>query len=389
MTVQMKTCDLNQKRVLIREDFNVPIKNGHIESDARIKAALPTIRLALEKNARVILLSHLGRPKEGHYDAAFSLEPVAKRLAELLGQPVKLIKDFTHGIDVAPKEVVLLENSRFLIGEDKNDPVLAKQLASLCDVFIMDAFAVAHRAQASTVGVAQYANKACFGLLMEQELQALSQALEKPQTPVCAIVGGSKVSTKLDLLNNLLNKVDILVLGGGIANTFLLAQGHGIGKSLAEPDFVSQAQKLLEKAKAAHKQIWLPIDVVVSDKIDISSHPIIKELTQVSGDDLILDIGPDSQKNLTQLLSTAKTIIWNGPVGVFECAPFSLGTQKLAEAIASSHAYSLAGGGDTISAIEQFKVQDKINYISTGGGAFLEYVEGKVLPGVEVIINRG
>lgn len=389
MTVQMKTCDLNQKRVLIREDFNVPIKNGHIESDARIKAALPTIKLALEKNARVILLSHLGRPKEGQYDAAFSLAPVAKRLTELLGQPVKLITDISNGLDVSPKEVVLLENSRFLIGEDKNDETLAKKLASLCDVFIMDAFAVAHRAQASTVGVAQYAPLACFGLLMEQELHALSQALEKPQAPVCAIVGGSKVSTKLDLLSNLLNKVDILILGGGIANTFLLAQGHDIGKSLAEPDFVAQAKKLLEKAKSQNKQIWLPQDVIVSDKIESNAHPIIKNLTQVSGNDLILDIGPDSQKNLTQVLATANTIIWNGPVGVFECPPFALGTQKLAQAIASSPAYSLAGGGDTISAIEQFKVENQIDYISTGGGAFLEYVEGKVLPGIKVVQDRG
>ncbi len=389
MTVKMQACDLNQKRVLIREDFNVPIKNGHIESDARIKAALPTIRLALEKNARVILLSHLGRPKEGHYDAAFSLKPVAERLTELLGQPVKLVQDISHGVDVTPKEVVLLENSRFLSGEDKNEADLAKKLASLCDVFVMDAFAVAHRAQASTVGVAQYAPVACFGLLMQQELEALSTALEKPEQPVCAIVGGSKISTKLELLNNLLDKVDILILGGGIANTFLLAKGHNIGKSLCEPDLVPAAKTLLDKAKSQHKQIWLPQDVIVADKIDIQAHPIIKSLTQVSGDDLILDIGPVSQKDLTQVLSSAKTIIWNGPVGVFECPPFALGTQKLAHAIANSTAYSLAGGGDTISAIEQFKVQDKIDYISTGGGAFLEYVEGKVLPGIQVITNRG
>ncbi len=389
MAVQMKDCDFNQKRVLIREDFNVPIQNGRIESDARIKAALPTIRLALEKNARVILLSHLGRPKEGQFDAAFSLEPVAKRLTELLGQPVKLITDFTHGVDVGLKEVVLLENSRFLIGEEKNDVTLSKQLASLCDVFIMDAFAVAHRAQASTVGVAEYAPKACFGLLMEQELKALSQALETPKTPVCAIVGGSKVSTKLHLLDNLLNKVDVLVLGGGIANTFLLAQGNPIGKSLAEPDFVSEALKLLAKAKAQNKQIWLPEDVVVSDKIATHAHPVIKNLNQVSAEDLILDIGPASQKKLAQIMTTAKTIIWNGPVGVFECPPFALGTQKLAQAIATSHAFSLAGGGDTISAIEQFKVEEKINYISTGGGAFLEYIEGKTLPGIQAIINRG
>lgn len=389
MTVKMQACDLNQKRVLIREDFNVPIKNGHIESDARIKAALPTIKLALEKNARVILLSHLGRPKEGQYDATFSLQPVATRLAELLGQPVKLIKDISNGFDVAPKEVVLLENSRFLSGEDKNEAELAKKFASLCDVFIMDAFAVAHRAQASTVGVAEYATVACFGLLMQQELDALSKALEKPSQPVCAIVGGSKISTKLELLNNLLDKVDILVLGGGIANTFLLAQGHNIGKSLCEPDLMLAAKALLDKAKSQNKKIWLPEDVIVADKIDIQAHPIIKNLSQVSGDDLILDIGPLSQKDLGQVLATAKTIIWNGPVGVFECAPFALGTQKLAHAIAQSTAYSLAGGGDTISAIEQFKVQDKIDYISTGGGAFLEYVEGKVLPGIQVIINRG
>ena len=284
---------------------------------------------------------------------------------------------------------MLLENSRFLSGEDKNEAELAKKFASLCDVFIMDAFAVAHRAQASTVGVAEYATVACFGLLMQQELDALSKALEKPSQPVCAIVGGSKISTKLELLNNLLDKVDILVLGGGIANTFLLAQGHNIGKSLCEPDLMLAAKALLDKAKSQNKKIWLPEDVIVADKIDIQAHPIIKNLSQVSGDDLILDIGPLSQKDLGQVLATAKTIIWNGPVGVFECAPFALGTQKLAHAIAQSTAYSLAGGGDTISAIEQFKVQDKIDYISTGGGAFLEYVEGKVLPGIQVIINRG
>lgn len=389
MTVKMQACDLNQKRVLIREDFNVPIKNGHIESDARIKAALPTIKLALEKNARVILLSHLGRPTEGQYDATFSLQPVAARLAELLGQPVKLIQDISNGFDVAPREVVLLENSRFLLGEDKNEANLAKKLASLCDVFIMDAFAVAHRAQASTVGVAKYAPVACFGLLMQQELDALSKALEKPAQPVCAIVGGSKVSTKLELLNNLLDKVDILVLGGGIANTFLLAQGHHIGKSLCEPDLISAAKNLLDKAASQNKQIWLPQEVIVADKIDSHAHPIIKNLAQVSEHDLILDIGPAAQKDLTQVLAKAKTIIWNGPVGVFECEPFALGTQKLAHAIANSTAYSLAGGGDTISAIEQFKVHDKIDYISTGGGAFLEYVEGKMLPGIQVIINRG
>ena len=389
MAIQMKGCDLNQKRVLIREDFNVPIKNGHIESDARIQAALPTIKLALEKNARVILLSHLGRPKEGQVDATLSLAPIAQRLTELLGHPVKLIKDFSHGLDVAPKEVVLLENSRFLIGEDKNDEILAKKLASLCDVFIMDAFAVAHRAQASTVGVAQFAPMAIFGLLMEQELGALTQALEKPQSPVCAIVGGSKVSTKLHLLKNLMNKVDVLILGGGIANTFLLAQGHPIGKSLAEPDLVPEALSLLAQARERGKQIWLPVEVVVSDKIDDKAQPIIKSVQQVSGDDLILDIGPAAQKSLAEILMAAKTIIWNGPVGVFECAPFALGTQMLAQAIAKSHAYSLAGGGDTISAIEQFKVQDKIDYISTGGGAFLEYIEGKELPGVQVIMNRG
>ena len=389
MAIQMNACDLNQKRVLIREDFNVPIKNGHIESDARIKAALPTIRLALEKNARVILLSHLGRPKEGQYDAAYSLEPVAKRLGELLGQPIKFIRDFEQGIDVAPKEIVLLENSRFLIGEDKNSEALAKQLAGLCDVFVMDAFAVAHRAQASTVGVAQYAPMVCFGLLMEKELQALGKALEHPKSPVCAIVGGSKVSTKLALLDNLLNKVDVLILGGGIANTFLLAKGNFIGKSLAEPDFVPEALKILAKAQAQNKHIWLPSDVVVSDKIADNAHPIIKKISEVSGDDLILDIGPDAQKELTHLLALAKTIIWNGPVGVFECAPFALGTQKLAEAIASSAAYSLAGGGDTILAIEQFKVENNIDYISTGGGAFLEYIEGKVLPGIQIIMHRG
>lgn len=388
MAVEMKTCDLNQKRVLIREDFNVPIKNGRIESDARIQAALPTIQLALEKNARVILLSHLGRPKEGLFDEAFSLEPIAKRLSELLGQPVKLIKDFSHGVDVAPKEVVLLENSRFLIGEDKNDPKLAKQFAALCDVFIMDAFAVAHRAQASTVGVAQNAPTACFGLLMQQELEALNQALEHPKMPVCAIVGGSKVSTKLQVLENLLNKVDVLVLSGGIANTFLLAQGYPIGKSLAEPNLVPEALRLLAQAKARNKQIWLPEEVVVSDKIATEAHPIIKNISQVGAEELILDIGPQAQKSLESIIFSAKTIIWNGPVGVFECEPFALGTQKLAQAIAKGNAFSLAGGGDTISAIEKFNIQDKINYISTGGGAFLEYVEGKTLPGIKIIMDR-
>lgn len=385
MIMQMKECDLNKKRVLIREDFNVPIKNGHIESDARIQAALPTIRLAIEKNARVILLSHLGRPKEGEYDLAYSLEPVAQRLAELLGQPVRLIKDFSAGIELAPQEVVLLENSRFLLGEDKNDKQLSKNLASLCDVFIMDAFAVAHRAQASTVGVAQFAPVACFGLLMEKELLALDRALEKPEKPVCAIVGGSKVSTKLQVLSNLLDKVDILILGGGIANTFLLAKGYNIGRSLAEPDLLPEALKLLAKAQAQQKYIWLPIDVVVSDKIDNTAQAVIKSLSAVSSEELILDIGPESQKSLSDILATVKTIIWNGPVGVFEYAPFASGTKMLAQLIAKSSAYSLAGGGDTLAAIEQFKVHNEINYISTGGGAFLEYIEGKNLPGIEVI----
>lgn len=380
--------DLANKRVLIREDFNVPMQNSEITSDARIKAALPTIKYTLEKGAKVILMSHRDRPKEGEYQVEHSLAPVATRLAALLNLPVKFVVDWSKGVDAMKGEVILLENVRFLKGEKQNDPILAKNMAALCDIFVMDAFATAHRAEASTVGVAQYAPIACAGLLLHAEITALKQALEKPARPLLAIIGGSKVSTKLTVLSNLLTKVDQLIVGGGIANTFLAAKGFAIGKSLAEPDLINEAKRLLAMAEQNKIEILLPSDVVVAKEFSANAKPIIKLVDQVAADEMILDVGPKTAQIYRETILKAKTILWNGPVGVFEFAAFAAGTKALAQAIAESTAYSLAGGGDTIAAIEAFGISEKISYISTGGGAFLEFVEGKELPGVKYLKIR-
>lgn len=386
MAIQKITeLNLENKRVLIREDFNVPIENGKITSDTRIRAALPTILLALKQHAKVILMSHLGRPEEGSFQAELSLAPVADCLSNLLKKPVKFVPDWNKGIDLKPGEIALCENVRFLKGEKKNDPELAKKMAALCDVFVMDAFATAHRAEASTVGVAQYAPQSCAGLLLSAELEALQAALQNPKRPLVAIIGGSKVSTKLTVLDNLLNKVNYLIVGGGIANTFLAAQGLAIGKSLCESGLIESAKNLLNQAKQKNIEILIPRDVVVAKEMTNIASTQIKDIDNIANDDLILDVGPKTSQKYADILQTAGTILWNGPVGVFELAPFVQGTKDLALAIAESPAFSIAGGGDTLAAIEKFNIADKISYISTGGGAFLEFVEGKTLPGVKVL----
>jgi len=379
---------LRGKRVLIREDFNAPVKGGVVTSDARLRAALPTIRLALEQGACVILLSHLGRPEEGKPDPEFSLAPVAARLAELLGRPVPLRQDWLAGVECAPGSVVLCENVRFNRGEKKDDEALARRMAGLCDVFVMDAFGTAHRAEASTHGVARFAPVACAGPLLVAELEALERALAHPARPMVAIVGGSKVSSKLTVLEALLDKVDKLVVGGGIANTFLAAEGFRIGKSLYEKDMLDMARALLERARARGAQIPLPRDVVVAREFAPTAHADVRPVGDVAEDELILDIGPDSGEQLAALLQSAGTILWNGPVGVFEFDQFGEGTRTVADAIARSRAFSLAGGGDTLAAIEKYGVEDGISYISTGGGAFLEFVEGKTLPAVAMLEQR-
>lgn len=376
----MQDVELAGKRVLIREDLNVPLQDGRITSDTRIIAALPTIIAARDAGAKVIIMSHLGRPKEGEIDAQFSLAPVAQRLSELLKQPVRLLPDAQASINLADGEVAMLENVRFAVGEKANDPVLSQRLAALCDVFVMDAFATSHRAQASTTGVAQFAPIACAGPLLVKELSALHRALDQPQRPLVAIVGGSKVSDKLKVLAALAEKADRLIVGGGIANTFLAAVGLPIGKSLYEPDFIQEAKALLAKV-----DIPLPSDVVVAKTFAIDAPATIKNVMDVSEDDMILDVGPQTASHYKQLLQDAKTIVWNGPLGVFEWPAFAHGTETLTRAIAESSAYSVAGGGDTIAAIEQFGVVDKISYISTGGGAFLQLLEGKSLPAVDAL----
>lgn len=385
--IKMTDLDLAGKRVLIREDLNVPVKDGKVTSDARIRASLPTIQAALAAGARVLLMSHLGRPEEGVYDEASSLAPVAEHLAGLLGQPVRLVKDYLTGVEVAAGEVVLLENVRFNKGEKKDQDDLSKAYAALCDVFVMDAFGTAHRAQASTHGVARFAPVAAAGPLLAAELDALQKALAQPARPMLAIVGGSKVSTKLEVLNSLSDKCDQVIVGGGIANTFLAAAGFPVGKSLHEADLLDQARALMEKVN-----IPLPVDVVVAKAFSEQAEALIKRVEDVAEDDLILDIGPDSAAALALLLKDAKTILWNGPVGVFEIQQFSSGTQMLSEAIAASPAFSIAGGGDTLAAIDKYGIAEQVSYISTGGGAFLEYVEGKVLPAVaalEAAAKRG
>jgi phosphoglycerate kinase len=384
----MSSLDLRGKRVLIREDLNVPIQGGVVSSDARIRAALPTIQAALTAKARVLIMSHLGRPEEGKFAEEFSLAPVARRLAQLLGVPVALKKDWLDGVEVEPGEVVLLENVRFNKGEKKDADDLSRRMAALCDIYVMDAFGTAHRAEASTHGVAKYAPIACAGPLLVSELSALETALEKPARPLLAIVAGSKVSTKLTVLESLLSKVDQLIVGGGITNTFLAALGFNVGKSLYEPNMLDICKRLLEQSKARGIVIPMPTDVVVATEFSAKAEADVKDVRQVSADDMILDIGPDSSEAIAKLVASAGTILWNGPVGVFEFAQFGEGTRILASAIARSKAFSLAGGGDTLAAIEKYGVEDSISYISTGGGAFLEFVEGKKLPAVEILEQR-
>lgn len=386
--IKMTSLNLSGKRVLIREDLNVPIKDGVVSSDARIRAALPTIQAALTARARVLVMSHLGRPEEGKYAEEFSLAPVAKRLAQLLGIPVPLKKDWLGGVDVQAGEVVLLENVRFNKGEKANADDLAKKMAALCDVYVMDAFGTAHRAEASTHGVAKYAPVACAGPLLVSELSALETALEKPARPLLAIVAGSKVSTKLTVLESLLSKVDQLIVGGGITNTFLAALGFNVGKSLYEPAMLDICKRLLEQSSKRGIAIPMPTDVVVATQFSAKAEADVKPVGMVSADEMILDIGPDSAEAMSALIASAGTILWNGPVGVFEFEQFAEGTRTLATAIARSKAFSLAGGGDTLAAIEKYGIEDSISYISTGGGAFLEFVEGKKLPAVEILEKR-
>lgn len=381
--LKMTDLDLNGKRVLIRQDLNVPIKNGEVTSDKRIVASLPTIMYAIKAGAKVMITSHLGRPTAGEFDEKFSLEPVAKHLAELLGQPVTLERNWLEGVEIESGEVVLCENVRFNVGEKENDEVLSKKMAALCDVCVQDAFGTAHRAHASTYGVAQYAPIACAGPLLIGELEALGKALDNPKRPMVAVVGGSKVSTKLTVLDALSKIVDQLVVGGGIANTFIAAQGHGVGQSLCEHDLIPTAQSLMEKC-----EIPIPVDVVCGKEFSEFAVAETKSSNSVASDDMIFDIGPNSINELAEIMRNAGTIVWNGPVGVFEFDQFASGTMILANAIAESEAFSIAGGGDTLAAVDKFNIEDKISYISTGGGAFLEFLEGKKLPVVEILEKR-
>ncbi len=386
--IKMIDLDLAGKRVLIREDLNVPIKDGRVASDTRIRAALPTIEHASNSGAKVMLMSHLGRPQEGEYDTAYSLAPVAAHLSDLLQQPVRLVKEWLDGVDVGDGEIVLCENVRFNQGEKSDSEGLARQMAALCDVYVMDAFGTAHRAQASTHGVAIYAPIACAGPLLAAELEALGTALENPARPLTAIVGGAKVSTKLTVLESLSKIVDQLVPGGGIANTFIAASGHAVGKSLYEQDLVAEAGRLMEAARAKGGDIPVPTDVVVGREFSESAQAVVKPVTEVDADDMILDIGPETAQRYGEVMRSAGTIVWNGPVGVFEFDQFGAGTRALGAAIAASSAFSIAGGGDTLAAVDKYGIADKISYISTGGGAFLEFLEGKKLPAVAVLERR-
>ncbi|ASD65939.1 MULTISPECIES: phosphoglycerate kinase [Pseudoalteromonas] len=386
--IKMADLDLNGKRVLIREDLNVPIKDGKVASDARIRAALPSIKLALEKGAKVMVMSHLGRPTEGEYDAQYSMQPVVDYLNDALSQDVRLVTDYLDGVDVQDNEVIVFENVRFNVGEKKDDEVLAKKLAALCDVYVMDAFGTAHRAQASTHGVGLYAEVACAGPLLAAELDALGKALDNPARPLVAIVGGSKVSTKLTVLDSLSKVVDQLVTGGGIANTFIAAAGNPVGKSLYEADLIPEANKLVAAARANDGDIPVPTDVVVGNEFSESAVATIKDVSEVSDEDMIFDIGPDTATQLAEIIANAGTVVWNGPVGVFEFDQFGNGTEAIANAIAKSSAFSIAGGGDTLAAIDKYGVEQDISYISTGGGAFLEFLEGKTLPAVAMLEQR-
>jgi phosphoglycerate kinase len=380
---QMAELDLNQKRVLIREDLNVPVKEGVVTSDARIRAALPTIKMAMDQGAEVVLMSHLGRPTEGKFEGQYSLQPVAEDLSSKLGVEVHLITDWSKGFDVPKGQIALLENVRFNMGEKANDDALSQAYAKLCDIYVMDAFGTAHRAQASTHGVAKFAPIACAGPLLANELNALETALASPAEPVGAIVGGSKVSTKLMVLETLADKVDQLIVGGGIANTFLAAAGYPVGKSLYEPDLIPAAKALMSKAN-----IPLPTDVVVGKEFSETAEARVVAVEDVESDDMIFDIGPKSSSQLAEIIKTLGTIIWNGPVGVFEFDQFAEGTKTLSLAIADSDGFSIAGGGDTLAAVDKYEIADQVSYISTGGGAFLEYVEGKELPAVALLKTR-
>lgn len=386
----MTDLDLKGKRVLIREDLNVPqADDGTVTDDTRIRASMPTIRHAMEAGAKVMLMSHLGRPEEGVYSEADSLKPVAERLSSLLGTQIRVIKDWLDGdFTVADGEVVLFENVRFNKGEGKNNDELSQKMAKLCDIYAMDAFGTAHRAQASTHGVAKYAPVACAGPLLAAELDALGKALKNPAHPLIAIVGGSKVSTKLTVLESLSHIVDQLIVGGGIANTFIKAAGYNVGKSLYEPDLVAEAQRLMQAAKAKGGSIPVPTDVVVGKKFDANEPAVVKKVADITDDDMIFDIGPETAQTYAAYLKKAATIVWNGPVGVFEFDQFGAGTKELGMAIAESPAFSIAGGGDTLAAIAKYKISDQVSYISTGGGAFLEFLEGKKLPAVEILEQR-
>ena len=384
----MSDMALKGQRVLIRQDLNVPVKDGKVTSDARIKASIPTIKAALDAGAAVMVMSHLGRPTEGEPADEFSLQPVVDYLNDALDVPVKLVKDYLDGVELADGELVILENVRFNNGEKKDDEALSKQYAALCDIFVMDAFGTAHRAQASTHGVAKFAPKACAGPLLAAELDALGKALDNPKRPMVAIVGGSKVSTKLTVLKTLAEKVDQLIVGGGIANTFIAAQGHNVGKSLVEMDLTEQATQRMNEAHANGGDIRVPTDVVVGKAFDENTEATLKVVSDVADDDMIFDIGPDSSKALEDIIKNAGTIVWNGPVGVFEFEQFSAGTKALSEAIAASDAFSIAGGGDTLAAVDKYGIADKVSYISTGGGAFLEFLEGKTLPAVAVLEEK-
>ncbi|MFQ3333733.1 MAG: phosphoglycerate kinase [Woeseiaceae bacterium] len=386
--LRMSDLDLSDKKVLIREDLNVPILNGEITSDARIRAILPTLDIALKANCAILIMSHMGRPTEGEYNSDYSLEPIAGHLSKLLGKEVNFISDWYDGVEVTCGEIVLLENVRFEVGEKKNDEALSRKMAELCDIFIMDAFACAHRAHASTCGIIDYAKMACAGPLLSKELDALELSFKEPKKPVVAIVGGSKVSTKLGVLKSLSGLVDYLILGGGIANTFIKASGHNIGNSLHEESMMNIAQSMLsDKVKSC--QIPEIIDVVVAKEFSSQSKANIKMIEEVASDDLILDIGPKTAEIFSKIISQAQTIIWNGPLGVFEFDQFGLGTKAIAKAIAQSKGFSAAGGGDTLAAIEKYEIVDDISYISTGGGAFLEFIEGKPLPSVEALKIKG
>ncbi len=381
----MTDLDLNGKRLLIRQDLNVPVKDGVISSDIRIQASLPAIELALKSGAAVMIMSHLGRPTEGEFDVAASLQPVATRLSELLNKPVRLEKDWIDGIEISAGEVVLCENVRFNVGEKANSPELGKKMAALCDIFVMDAFGTAHRAQASTHSVIEQAKVACAGPLLSAELDALGKSLNQPESPVVAIVGGSKVSTKLTVLKTLSTKVDQLIVGGGIANTFIAAAGYSVGKSLFEADLLDDARALIAAAKANNSDIPIPVDVVCAKEFSDTAVATVKKVADIADDDMVLDIGPETSAQYAAILESAKTIVWNGPVGVFEIDQFAEGTKTLSIAIAQSAAFSIAGGGDTLAAIDKYGIKDKVSYTSTGGGAFLEFLEGKDLPAITAL----